>query len=354
MSSLLSRKTSVFGLPELRVPSACCANALAAKQTPKQRIAILAVVFTRELALRFIFLINPPRRPHKERRQCYIIARQTLRWACMFRILCLLLSAIAVASAQDQKFEFRILDEGVLQQRLRLANPKNPERYKILKGMFAEAGCGDNVFHEQSVRGSKQPNMICGIAGTGADPRKIIVGAHFDSTGGDGIVDNWSGAVLLPVLFAFVAATHPHHEFEFVGFAAEEKELLGSQTYLKSIPKSDRHQIAAVIVMDSLGLSPTKCWINGSTPELVSYASRVAAALKLGFSGVNVDNVGTTDSAPFKDAHIPVLVIHSVTHETWSVINSKRDIWSAVSWKDYYDTHKLLSALVNYLDQILP
>jgi hypothetical protein len=271
----------------------------------------------------------------------------------MFRLLFVLFSGAATASAQAQKLEFKVLNEAVLQERLRLASPKNPERYKILKGLFAQSGCTDDILREQPVRGAKEPNMICGLDGTGDHPRKIIVGAHFDCRGGDGIIDNWSGAILLPTLFEFIASTRHRHAFEFVAFTAEEKGLLGSRAYLKSIPKSDRDQIAAVIVMDSLGLTPTKCWVKGSTKELVDSASRVAASLKLDFSGVNVDRVGTTDSQPFKEADIPVICLHSVTQETWAVINGRRDVWSAVSWTDYSDTHKFISAFLNYLDQTL-
>jgi hypothetical protein len=112
--------------------------------------------------------------------------------------------------------------------------------------------------------------------------------------------------------------------------------------------------VAAVITVDSVGLTPTKCWPNGSTEELMQAALRVARAMKLDFSGVDVDRVGTTDSQTFKDAHMPVLSLHSVTQETWGVINGNRDVWPAVSWKDYYDTHRLVSALLMYLDRELP
>lgn len=271
----------------------------------------------------------------------------------MRKLLFTLLAGAVFASAHAQSLEFKTLDEGVLQEWLRLANPKNAERYQILKQLFAKSGCGDDLLREQKVSGSKEPNMICGLAGTGDHPRKVIVGAHFDAIGGDGVVDNWSGAILLPILFNFIKSTQHQHAFEFVAFAAEEKGLLGSQAYLKSIPKTDRDQIVAVLIMDSLGLTSTKCWTNGSTKELVSSAVRVAAALKLGLSGVNVDRVGTTDSAPFKAANIPVLCLHSVTQETLTVINGKRDVWSAISWKDYYDSHKLISALLNFWDQTL-
>ena len=270
----------------------------------------------------------------------------------MHRLLLILLAAAALA--QPQPLAFKTLKEGVLQERLRLAHPDNPERYKRLKDLFAQSGCAGDSYREQKVGGSKEPNMICGLAGSGEHPRKIIVGAHFDSIGGDGIIDNWSGAVLLPALFEFTGGTQRRHDFEFIGFAAEEKGLLGSRAYVRSIPKADRGQIAAVIIMDSLGLTPTKCWVNGSTKELVDTAARVAGALKLDFRGVNVDRVGTTDSQPFKEAHIPVLCLHSVTQETWRVINGSRDVWSAVSWNDYYDSHRLVSALLRYFDETLP
>jgi hypothetical protein len=110
----------------------------------------------------------------------------------------------------------------------------------------------------------------------------------------------------------------------------------------------------AVITMDSIGLTPTKFWPNGSTKELVIAAATIAHALKLDFCGVNTDRVGTTDSQIFKEANIPVLSLHSVTQETWPIINGSKDVWSAVSWKDCYDTHRLVSALLVYLDRILP
>src|SRR6185369_5205579 len=123
----------------------------------------------------------------------------------MCKHLAVLLAVVAFGSAHAQTLDYKTLNEGVIQERLRLANPKNAQRYNILKNLFAESGCRDEAFREQKVRGSKEPNMICGLPGTGGHPRKIIVGAHFDSVGGDGIIDNWSGAVLLPILFDFLA-----------------------------------------------------------------------------------------------------------------------------------------------------
>jgi hypothetical protein len=56
----------------------------------------------------------------------------------------------------------------------------------------------------------------------------------------------------------------------------------------------------------------------------------------------------------FHKAGIPVLSLHSVTQETLPLINSPKDVWKSLSWKDYYDTHRFVSALLTYLDEKLP
>jgi Iap family predicted aminopeptidase len=116
----------------------------------------------------------------------------------------------------------------------------------------------------------------------------------------------------------------------------------------------ERQQIAAVVTMDSLGLTPAKIWPNSSNPELMSMAAAVARSMKLNLAGVNLDAVGSTDSMTFHKAGLPVLSLHSVTQETWRLINSRRDVWASLSWKDYYETHRFISALLVYFDQKLP
>jgi Iap family predicted aminopeptidase len=265
----------------------------------------------------------------------------------------LILVLVALATgALSETVEYIYLKEGLLEERLRLAHPKSAERYQRLRTLFEQTGCVN--LREQKVKGSKEPNVICSVEGNGASPRKILVAAHFDCAGGDGVVDNWTGAILLPSLAEFVRDKLRQHSFEFIGFAAEEKGLLGSRAYFKAMSKAERTDIAEVIALDSLGLTSTKVWSNGSSKELISMAARLAFSMKLEFAGVNTDAIGTTDSQVFHRAKIPVLSLHSLTQETWKVINSPRDVWASLSWKDYYDTHRFLSALLVYFDQKLP
>jgi hypothetical protein len=268
---------------------------------------------------------------------------------------CALLAFVLLASiAAAANLEFAVVKESVLEERLRQAHKNPAERFRRLAALYEQTGCIGDAVRRQPVRGSKEPNLICDVAGSGESARRIIVGAHFDSVGGDGVIDNWSGAILLPSLAAAVRMKPRRHTFEFVGFAAEEKGLLGSEAYLKAIPKPERKQIAAVVTMDSLGLGPVKCWPNSSTGELVNVAALVASAMKIPFTGVNVDRVGSTDSMVFKEARIPVLSLHSVTQANWTLINAGTDVWKIVSWRDYYETHRMISALLVYLDETLP
>ncbi|MGA2533943.1 MAG: M28 family peptidase [Candidatus Aminicenantales bacterium] len=84
--------------------------------------------------------------------------------------------------------------------------------------------------------GSPEPNIIATLPGL--SDSTILVGAHFDysPTGsplynpgisvlpfkGIGLIDNWSGALLLPVLYKSLGTRPREHTFIFIDFAAEE------------------------------------------------------------------------------------------------------------------------------------
>ncbi len=59
--------------------------------------------------------------------------------------------------------------------------------------------------------------MICVLPGN--SEKVIIVGAHFDHVSdGSGVVDNWSGASLLPSLYQALKDHPRKHTFIFIGF----------------------------------------------------------------------------------------------------------------------------------------
>jgi hypothetical protein len=71
-------------------------------------------------------------------------------------------------------------------------------------------------------------------------------------------------------------------------------------------------------------------------------------------TGINVEQVGSTDAEQFAQRKIPRITIHSLTQETWNarIIHTSKDKISARRLDDYYQTYRLLATYVASLDQL--
>jgi Iap family predicted aminopeptidase len=258
------------------------------------------------------------------------------------RVVLALLAAALLAPGQIPKAE--------IEHRLRSFEDTNFKRELKLQSMFEEAGCTGDQLTEQRVKHAQAPNVICTLPGS--TDSQIIVGAHFDFVDrGKGVVDNWSGCSLLPSLFQSVQETPRHHTFLFVGFTNEEEGLVGSKFYVHQLSQEARSNIAAMVNLDSLGLSPTKMELDRAGKKLVTALTTVAGKLKLPLSVMNV-HPARSDSDSFQDIKIPAICIHSVTTETWPILHSPRDQYGAIHLDDYYDTYLLVRAYLAYLDEL--
>jgi hypothetical protein len=247
---------------------------------------------------------------------------------------------------------FELLRPPAIEARLKSFTRSNEKRMQTMKHLFAESGCSGEKFTEQAVPHLKEPNLICVLPGTG--DASILVGAHFDFVdAGEGVVDNWSGAALLPSLFETLSHRPHQHTYVFIAFSGEEKGLVGSEYYAKKITKEERQRIHAMVNMDTLGLTPTKIWVSHSSEELVRVAAVVAKALHAPLAGVNVEQVGSTDSESFLARNIPSIAFHSVTQETWPILHSPRDKIDSISMDDYYESYRLITGYLSYLDDYL-
>ncbi len=240
-----------------------------------------------------------------------------------------------------------------VEARLRQYTGSDGQREETLKQMFVGAGC-DGV-SEQAVKGSKLPNLICVMPG--GSGRVIIVGAHFDHVeAGDGVVDNWSGASLLPSLYEAVKAEPRKHTYIFIAFTDEEHGEVGSHFYAREMTKEQVTATDAMVNMDTLGLGPTEVWTSHSDKTLTSILVCIAAQLKLPISGANVEQIGNSDSEQFASRKIPRITIHSLTQQTWDahILHTSKDKLPLVRLDDYFQTYRVLSAYLAMLDEVLP
>jgi len=274
-----------------------------------------------------------------------------IRWRWCPRLVTAIACAFgAVSYGQPQ---VRLEPRPVVEKRLKSFVNDNRTREDVIREWLAESGCAKRNLSEQSARADLPPNVICVLPGETQET--IVVGAHTDhvTSSGDGVVDNWSGASLLPDLLFSLSGRKRHHTFVFVGFSGEEKGMIGSEYYVEHLTQEQRSRIEAMVNMDSLGLASTKVWASHADKLLLNALSTVAMTNKLPVATVNVENIGTTDSESFARYHIPRITLHSVTPETVQVLHSAEDRLGAIKMDDYYDSYHLIAEYLAYLDDLL-
>jgi Zn-dependent M28 family amino/carboxypeptidase len=248
--------------------------------------------------------------------------------------------------------QFRQVERSVIESRMKDVTDKNNAREAEIKQLFEESGCKNDKLSEQVVKRNLPPNVICFLSGQ--TDQEIIVGAHTDKVDeGHGVVDNWSGASLLPTLYYSLGDQPRHYTYIFIGFTGEEEGLLGSEYYVRHLAPDQRAKIVAMVNLDTLGLGQTKVWASHSDKNLVRAFGSTVGALKISAGVMNVDQLGTTDSESFAEFKIPSITLHSVTQETWPILHSEKDQLSALKMDDYYASYRLIAGYLAYLDSYL-
>jgi Zn-dependent M28 family amino/carboxypeptidase len=272
-----------------------------------------------------------------------------MRWRAVEFLLLIIIGGVTLCA---QQVRYNPVPPQIVEDRVGKFAGDDRQRESTLQQLFTEAGCAQHL-SEQPVKGSKLPNLMCVLPGN--SDQTIIVGAHFDHVAaGDGVVDNWSGASLLPSLYEAVKTEPRTHTYIFIGFTDEEKGEIGSRYYAKQMTDQQVSTTDAMVNLDTLGLGPTKVWASHSDKNLINALGYIAQKLNLPVQGINVEQVGSTDSEQFAARKIPSITIHSLTQETWNarILHGPKDKLSAMRFDDYYQTYRLLAAYIALLDQV--
>jgi Zn-dependent M28 family amino/carboxypeptidase len=259
-------------------------------------------------------------------------------------------SSTAPAGAQ---ITYSMVKSEELEARLKRFSRKNEVRMATTQQLLEESGCGGNIVLQPIALAKKMPNVICTLPGS--TDSVIVVGAHYDKTeSGEGVIDNWTGTVLMTALYRGLRDSPRRHTFVFIGFGAEERGLLGSREYVQQLGDERRAKIVAMVNLDSLGLSPTKAETNHGDKRLLEILAVVSNAVQIPVSGMNVDKIGSTDSESFRAKNIPTISLHSLTQETWPWLHSYKDRYKSVNLDHLTDTYKIVAAYLSAMDQMLP
>ena len=143
------------------------------------------------------------------------------------------------------------------------------------------------------------------------------------------------------------------HSYIFIGFTDEEVGEVGSAFYVHQMTKAQVAATDAMVNMDTLGLAPTEVWASHSDPRLNNAIAAIAKSLKVPVAGVDVQQVGSTDSEQFAQRKIPSITIHSLDQKSWDarILHTPKDKLSAMNLDNYYETYRLVAAYIAFLDQ---
>lgn len=226
----------------------------------------------------------------------------------------------------------------------------NQDRAAVLRKMFADAGCGADRFSEQEVKKSNLPNLSCLLPGSSDDT--IVITAHYDKVkAGEGALDNWSGAAMLPSLYQTLRGHQHHTTLLFVLTTDEEKGLLGAKNFIKQASDEFRHHVVANINIDCVGYEAgVRIWAPRADARLTDAVARVAAALGVPITGMDLSPIADADSSAFLEQDIPVIDFHSLNSKSLRLLHGDSDRMELVRPEVYYDTYRLLSFYLAFLD----
>lgn len=208
----------------------------------------------------------------------------------------------------------------------------NGERLEAVKKMFAKMGAAPDEIKIEKFKNVE--NVV--VVAKGKTDETIVVGAHFDKTlVGCGVIDNWSGIVILSHLYRTMRQFETEKTYIFVAFGEEESGLVGSDRMAKAIPKERRESYCAMLNFDSFGLSYPQAMSNISDRKLMDLAESVSKELKLPFSRAAIEGA-SSDSASFRQQKIPAVTIHGMNDKWRQFLHGAGDNLENVNVKSVY------------------
>lgn len=250
-----------------------------------------------------------------------------------------------VFTSHAQKTSVKISSEADIKDDLNLYACKNDERLEAVKKLFKKMGATDSEIKIEKVKNVE--NLV--VTKKGKTEEIIIVGAHYDKTSdGCGVIDNWTGIVVLANLYRTIKDFNTEKTYVFAAFGKEELGLLGSDEMARAIPKEKRAGYCAMVNFDSFGFTYPQVMRNISDAKLADLAKQVSGELKLPFSSAAIE-FASSDSESFRKQKIPAISIHGLNDKWQEYLHGSKDKLENVNTESVYIGYRFA---LNYLAKI--
>ncbi len=192
-------------------------------------------------------------------------------------------------------------------------------------------------------------NVIAVLPGT----TKRIIGfaAHYDTVDGSrGVIDNWSGCVLLANLYRALKGSNHEHTFMFLGFAGEEQGCLGSASWVSTVREKQAAKIDAFVTVECAGVAAPRAWWGGSSAGILEYVADAAARANVPLQVVDFPGEAS-DSHELKRGFLPVASLLGIDMEHVSLLHTSRDRVEAIVPEHLLQMHVLTLAIAAEFDR---
>ncbi|REJ75271.1 MAG: Zn-dependent exopeptidase M28 [Acidobacteria bacterium] len=254
-------------------------------------------------------------------------------------------SVLAAATVFRDRVETQTDIIEILKKDLEMAECEDENRLESVRKLFKEKGASDTEIAVESF--DSVENVVVTIKG---GEETVVVGAHFDKVKfGCGVLDNWSGVVLVANLYSAVKKYPGKKTFKFVAFGKEEKGLVGSGKMAKAIPKDERVRYCAMVNFDSFGMYYPQVLNNVSDKKLTELTRQSAEELKIPYSDASID-WASSDSASFQRVDIPAITLHGLGRGFEQIIHSSKDKIEEVEINSLYHGYRMGLSLLGKID----
>ena len=198
---------------------------------------------------------------------------------------------------------------------------KNDERLDAVKKLFIKMGATEAEIKAEKT--SDVQNVV--YTKKGKTNETVIIGGHFDKVStGCGIIDNWSGIVILAHLLRTISDAEMQKTYVFAAFDREEEGLKGSKVMAKAIPKESLSTYCSMVNLDSFGLGYPVVLDNASSSKMTKFAQELGKELKVQVTPLNIPGANS-DSSSFKDRDIPAITLSALSADWPRYMHSSND-----------------------------
>ncbi|MDH3529975.1 MAG: M28 family metallopeptidase [Acidobacteriota bacterium] len=211
--------------------------------------------------------------------------------------------------------------------------------------LFGSKGLAVEISEYQEVS-----NVVAEISGKTQET--LIVGAHYDKTdAGCGVIDNWTGVVMLSHLAKELRNRNTEKSYTFVAFGGEERDLQGSKAMAEAIANGAREKPCAMINLDSFGFEKTWALRSISDPSMLDLAADVERGRGGSFSIRNYRGA-SSDSKSFRRIGVPSITFSGLGDDWRDYIHGEEDVISNIDFDAVAENYDFLREFVLHLDTV--